>query len=250
LDDATQSYQNALQVQTKADWPTDWANTQAALGLVLDVEGERASGDKALALFSQAMTDYQNALQVRTRADLPQDWALTQIALGDVLQDEAGRASGAEAETLFNQASQAYQSALEVVSKVNLSRAWAGGQLSLALISLDTSHFDTCVEHFGQITDGLLPPRDTFREDALRFLCEWGAGNKSAARETEKNLLSKSADATPFFWDASTTVSLLSNSPAFATGRDSWIAFFNSFYNGDGTGMTAALHQLEPLLQQ
>ena len=214
------------------------------------VEGEHASGDKALALFSQAMTAYQNALEVRTRADLPQDWAGTQLALGDVLQDEAGRSNGAEAEALSNQSALAYQSGLEVYTKVNMPRAWAGGQLAIALISLDTSHFDTCVQQFGQISDGLLPPRQVFREDALRFLCEWGAGNKSAALATEKTLLSKAASSTPYYWDATATVSLLSNSPAFATDRVSWIAFFNSFYSGDSAGMTGALHQLEPILQQ
>jgi hypothetical protein len=106
------------------------------------------------------------------------------------------------------------------------------------------------VQQFGQISDGLLPPRQAFKKDALRFLCAWGAGNKTTARETEKTLLSGAADLTPYFWDATATVSLLSNSPAFATDRASWIAFFNSFYNGDGAGMIAALHQLEPLLQQ
>ena len=48
----------------------------------------------------------------------------------------------------------------------------------MALISLDTSRFDVCVQQFGQITDGLLPPRQVFREDALLFLCEWGAGKR------------------------------------------------------------------------
>ena len=122
--------------------------------------------------------------------------------------------------------------------------------MALASISLDTFHFDVCVQQFGQISDGLLPPRQTFRGDALLFLCEWGAGNKSAARETEKNLISKAADVDPDYWDTTATVSMLSNSPAFATDRASWMAFFNSFHNGDSAGMTAALHQLEPLLQQ
>ena len=63
LDDATQSCQNALQVYTKADWPKQWANTQALLGSVLTTEGEHASGDKASALFSQAMTAYQMRLK-------------------------------------------------------------------------------------------------------------------------------------------------------------------------------------------
>jgi hypothetical protein len=95
-----------------------------------------------------------------------------------------------------------------------------------------------------------LPSKRELRRDAVRFLCEWGAGNKSAARETEKILLSEDAADAPYYWDATATISLLSNSPAFATDRASWIAFFNSSYTGDAAGMTGALHQLEPLLQQ
>ena len=166
------------------------------------------------------------------------------------MQDEAGRSSGADVPALFNQSAQAYQNALEVFTKDNFSQYWAGGQMALASICLDTSHFDTCVEQFGQISDGLLVPRQELREDALRFLCAWGAGNKSAARETERTLLSGAADLTPYYWDATATVSLLSNSSAFATDHTSWIAFFNSFHSGDSAGMTTALHQLEPLLQQ
>ena len=116
------AYQNALQVYTKAGQPKEWASAQASLGQTVTVEGEHANGDKALALFSQAITDFQNALEVRTRADLPQDWAFTQLSLGDVLQDEAGRSSGPDADALFNQSVQTYQNALEVFTKSNLSQ--------------------------------------------------------------------------------------------------------------------------------
>ena len=106
------------------------------------------------------------------------------------------------------------------------------------------------MQQLGQISDGLLLPRQDFGRNALRFLCEWGAGKKSAARETEKDLLSRTSDLAPYYWDATATNSLLANSPAFANDRASWIAFFNSFYTGDAAGMTAALHQLEPILQE
>ncbi len=245
-----QAYQNVLEVDTKAEQPKEWSDAQASLGWVVRVEGEHSSGDKARALFNQAIAAYQNALEVRTRADLPQLWAFTQLSVGDVLQDEAGRSSGAEADALFSQATQTYQSVLEVYTKNNFSQYWAGGELALASISLDTSHFDTCLQQFGQISHGLMDPRQELREDALRFLCEWGAGNKNAARETEKTLLAGATDLTPYYWDATATVSLLSKSPAFATDRASWIAFFNSFHSGDSAGTTKALRQLEPILQQ
>jgi hypothetical protein len=50
-------------------------------------------------------------------------------------------------------------------------------------------------------------------------------------------------------WNSSGTRRFLSTSPTFATGRASWVALFTSLQNGDGAGMTAALHQLEMLMQ-
>ncbi len=47
-------------------------------GYALADEGERASGDKAAALFDQAVQAYRSALEVYTKADLPQDWATTE----------------------------------------------------------------------------------------------------------------------------------------------------------------------------
>ena len=52
------------------------------------------------------------------------------------------------------------------------------------------------------------------------------------------------------YWDFSGTIHFLSNSPAFRKGRASWIALLTAIQNGDSAGMTAALHQLEPILQQ
>ena len=51
-------------------------------------------------------------------------------------------------------------------------------------------------------------------------------------------------------WDFTDSIQILSASPTFANGRASWIALFTAVQNGDSAGMTAALHQLEPLLQQ
>jgi hypothetical protein len=51
-------------------------------------------------------------------------------------------------------------------------------------------------------------------------------------------------------WDFTGSLQILSTSPNFTGGRSSWIALFTAVQNGDRTGMTAALHQLEPILQQ
>jgi hypothetical protein len=50
-------------------------------------------------------------------------------------------------------------------------------------------------------------------------------------------------------WDSSGAVHVLSTSPAFEKGRTSWIALFTAVQNGNSAGLTTALHQLEPLMQ-
>ena len=70
-------------------------------------EGERASGDKAAALFDQAVQADRSVLEVYTKADLPQEWAMTQNNLGLALWDEGERASGDKAMALLAQAVQA-----------------------------------------------------------------------------------------------------------------------------------------------
>jgi hypothetical protein len=66
----------------------------------------------------------------------------------------------------------------------------------------------------------------------------------------EEILLPESAHPEPGIWDFSGAINILSQSPAFAAGRASWIALFTAVENGDSAGMTAALKQLEPILQQ
>ncbi len=115
----------------KPTLPQDWARTQSNLGIALWNEGERASGDKAVALLDQAVQAYRSALEVYTKADLPQDWAATQNNLGTALMDEGERASGDKAAALFDQAAQAYRSALEVFTKADLPQDWANTQNNL-----------------------------------------------------------------------------------------------------------------------
>jgi hypothetical protein len=92
-------------------------------------------------------------------------------------------------------------------------------------------------------------PRIVIR-DGMKLACQWGASNKGAALVTEKALLSKAAGLRADSWDFTGTNYFLSNSPTFAPGLSSWIALFAALQNGEVAGVTAALHQLEPLLQQ
>ena len=83
-------------------------------------EGDRAGGEKAIALFDRSVEAFQNALQVRTKAALPQDWAETECDLGDALSDEAHFGSGEKAAALLAQAVEAYRNALTVRTKDEL----------------------------------------------------------------------------------------------------------------------------------
>jgi len=90
----------------------------------------------------------------------------------------------------------------------------------------------------------------SIRRDTFELACQWGAGEKSSAAYGEKALLTKVAGSAPGIWDASVVVQYLSDSPAFASGRSSWIALFTAVQNGDSAGMISALHQLEPIMQK
>jgi hypothetical protein len=86
--------------------------------------------------------------------------------------------------------------------------------------------------------------------NVIKLACQWGAGNKGGALQTEKALLAQALGLPSGSWDFTGTLHYLAASPVFAPGRASWIALFTSVQNGDSAGMTAALHQLEPILQQ
>ena len=107
------------------------------LGGALLREGERAGGEKSVALLDSAVQAYRSALEVRTKADLPQDWATTQNNLGLALLDEGERASGEQSAALLEQAMQAYRSALEVFTKVDAPYYWALTMRNLAIVYKD-----------------------------------------------------------------------------------------------------------------
>ncbi len=250
LDQAVLAYQSALQVFTKAGLPQYWAGTQKYLGTALEDEAERASGDKAVALLGQAVLAFQNALEVYTKANLPQNWASIEDYLGAALLNEAQHTSGDKAAASFDQAAQAYQNALEVYTKTDSPQNWAEAQVNLLEIGLTSGHFAACLQRAAILTGDALPPAGFAIRDAMQLACQWGAGDKSSAAAAEKALSSHQPVLEAGFWDSSGIVRFISTSPAFAAGRASWVAFFTSVENGDSAGMTAALRQLAPILQQ
>jgi tetratricopeptide (TPR) repeat protein len=288
LDQAAQAYKNALEIYTKTNLPLSWAWTEQNLGFALVTEGERASGDKADALFAQAGEALQNTLEILTRADLPQDWARTEMDLGQVLADEGERASGDKATALFGQAAQAFRSALEVYTKADLPQYWTSAEgdllalyhdgtfqfadalnigkeladfnpsalnrMNLLEAELTGADFHECIQQAATLDDQALDQKG-YRpvRDLIGLACLWGARENAAALAADQRLLAR-IEADPSFgksgWSFAGTLHFLSSSLAFEKGRASWIALFTAVQNGDSAGMTAALHQLEPILQQ
>lgn len=107
-----------------------------------------------------------------------------------------------------------------------------------------------CVICAAMQSSARLSPYAAVVRDTLKLACQWGSGEKGAAQATEKALLSKAAVAANIQPDFTGAISVLSRSPAFATGRSSWIALFTAVQNGDNASIASALHQLEPLLQK
>ena len=75
LQEAVNTYREALKEYTRERVPLDWATTQNNLGNALRALGERESGTAHL---EDAVTAYREALKERTRERVPLDWAETQ----------------------------------------------------------------------------------------------------------------------------------------------------------------------------
>jgi hypothetical protein len=117
---------------------------------------------------------------------------------------------------------------------------------------LTTSRFEDCVKQAASIGDAALPdPAAPFAlvRDTMKMACERAAGQKSAALQSTQSLLSKSAQLQDVGWGVEGTRHFLGSSPAFETGRASWIALFDSLEKGDGAAMAAALRQLDEVMK-
>ena len=133
LDQAIESYNNALQVYTRENLPQDWAMTLKDLGNALSDQGERKSGPEGLQLLSQAVSAHRNALQVYTREDLPLHWAMAQNDLGNALQRQGTRQDDLEGAQLLSEAVSAFRNALQVYTREDLPLNWAVVQNNLGI---------------------------------------------------------------------------------------------------------------------
>jgi tetratricopeptide (TPR) repeat protein len=282
---AAQAYRAALEFYTKAGRPLNWARSQNNVGLALWHESQFATGDKATAMLEQSAQALRNALEVWNRTATASDWANAQFNLGYDLWLESQGVSGDKATGLLDESEQAYQESLKVYIKAIFpqDRSTTDGSLGLvhgaqgrysvaladdeealqlspknfvaalrvAEANLTLEHYDVCVKQAAAVDDAqlagptaaYLPVRET-----LKLACQWGAGDKGTALQTEKLLSGKVSQAVKG-WNVADMLRFASASPAFASGRASWIALFTDLQNGDGAGMAAALHQLEPLMQ-
>lgn len=270
LAQAAAAYRAALEVYTKADPPQDWAATQNNLGYTLTGEGERSTGAQATSFLNQAVEAYRAALEIYTKADLPKDWVMTQFNLERALADE-GDVSGASsvldgcldafpanaqvllrAETIYHDKLFRYDRAYEVTEHLTQLDASPASKLDLVEADLTTSRFDDCVKQALAIDDASIPPPAMpmlLIRDTMKQACQWGAGQKTAAQETDKALLPRIAQLEKAGWEFAGTLHYLATSPAFADGRTSWVALFQGLENGNSAAMTASLDQLEEVMK-
>ncbi len=78
LEEAIASFEKALQVFTREDFPLEWATTLSNLG---NAYGS-IDGTNLQISIKKAIACYKAVLQVRTRENMPLSWALTQLNLG------------------------------------------------------------------------------------------------------------------------------------------------------------------------
>ena len=259
-DAASQAIEKARDDAAKAfqETPSDGVTREIWLGTLWRAadarmrESDVVPPDQSLSMLAQSVDDFQSlARDYAARGD-HQWWAEAEIWVGDGLAAEGERCSGDKATALFDQAVQALQKVLEASTTPALFPTRLRAQLLLAHVDGVAGRFGACLEQVSTIDDPRLPPELTVLRDATRFACEWGAGDKRAALLTERSLLVRAGalDERQFVWDFDPDTFFVENSPTFAPGRASWIAFLTAIRAHDSAGLIAALRQLEPILQQ
>ncbi len=264
---AREAYNNALDEQQHL--PQAWAETQYDLANALRVNGEHSSGAEATALFAQAAEANESALTVFSKTDLPYQWVKAEINLARTLADQGDSSGAAKAleecldafptdAKVIQRAAFVYHDRLYQYGRsLALSERWvksdasSDARLSLVEDELTAGQFEDCGKQAATISDASFAapalPMILIR-DAMKMACQWGAGDKAAARQTAKTLLPKAGSMERTGWDFQGTLHFLESSPAFKTGRASWIGLFQSLANGDGPGMASAFEQLQRVI--
>jgi len=255
LDEAVKIYQEQLATTPKQKFPAEWSESQLIIGMVLSNESMRVGDDNALTLLNQALKGYDDILSLIPNIRQTPEWAVAQFYLAYLMTDTGARQQGDQAAASFGRAQQALNDALPLAAKLTSPSIPSRMQLSVATLDLVAGHFDACVERAQTVVNTSSAPFLAVMRDAVKLACQWGVGKKSAALEIAKAIQPEAASAsgilrTTFGWNSPAAVYFMSHSPSFANGRAAWVALFSSLGRGDSAGMTAALHQLEPILQQ
>lgn len=267
---AVQAYRAALEVQTKVDLPLDWAIAQYNLGIALSQLAGLSSGRDATDLRVQAIAAFKSTLEVYSKADQPV-WAKIQLNLEGAFMQQQDYSNAAEvleayledfptdsfalprAIHIYHDKLFQYERAYELTQRKLKLGATPETELGMIEDDLTTSRFEECEKLAGLANYASFNVREEFPgiliHDAMKLACQWGAGQKVAAQETEKMLLLKATRMEKTGWEFGGTLHYLASSPAFSTGRASWIALFQSLQDGDGAAMAGALKQLEEVMK-
>ena len=125
LKNSIQTFQKALEVYTKKDFPMDYATTQNNLGIAYQILGEVKDNETNCQF---AIDAYLKALKVYTKKDFPMNYAMTQNNLGNAY-GTLGEVK--DKETNCQLAIDACQKALEVRTKKDFPMDYAATQNNL-----------------------------------------------------------------------------------------------------------------------
>lgn len=250
FEQAANTNRQALEIFDRQHFPQYWAHMEVNLAEVLEAEAERVQGSQSDALFDEAVTDFQQALEVRTRAELPQDWAETEGGLGAALLEYGERTEGEKSAALLRQSSEAWRNALQVFTQSSFPEDWADMHLGLEQTGFAEGDFSGCISEAALLPDRLLSPTQLLVRDAFRMACHFSARDRAEAAQAERIMLTEAGAPSLAYTNLGGAISVLSRSPAFAPKSPAWIALFTAVQKGNRAETTAALHQLEPILQQ
>ena len=125
LKNSIQTFQKALEVYTKKDFPMDYATTQNNLGIAYQILGEVKDNETNCQF---AIDAYLKALKVYTKKDFPMNYAMTQNNLGNAY-GTLGEVKDNETNCQF--AIDAYLKALKVYTKKDFPMNYAMTQNNL-----------------------------------------------------------------------------------------------------------------------
>ena len=97
--EAEQAFERALEVFTRAEWPTVWASVQYQLGFALRLKLFSTSAEESQHLLGRTVVAHQQALEVLTLENDPEMWGIMQTGLGSALlgSGPSGNRSGKRA---------------------------------------------------------------------------------------------------------------------------------------------------------